>query len=67
MNTTTEDPRSKANNRVPVYDSPDWAKMISLGTQTIKEMNSALAEKRESTPKVPAKRKDRVRKSCLQK
>ncbi len=31
--------------------------MTSLGTQTIKEMNSASAEKRESTSKVTAKQK----------
>ncbi len=58
MNTDSEDPRTTANIfRVSVFGSQEWATMISLGTHTIKETNTALAEKRESLPKVTTKEK----------
>ncbi len=69
MDTDAEDPRTKANVfRVLVYASQDLDKMISLGTQTIKEMLKVSAEKQESTPKTSAKQKKcRARKAQHQK
>ncbi len=69
MNTDAEDPRTKVNiYSVPVFGSQDWATMISLDTHTIKEMNTALAEKRESTPKVTDKQnRSRARRMCCAK
>ncbi len=58
MDTDTEDPRTKGNIfRELVYASQDWEKMKNRGTQTIKEMLKASAEKQESTSKVSAKQK----------
>ncbi len=69
MDTDAEDPRTKTNVfRVLVYASQDWNKMISLCTQTIKDMLKASAEKQESTPKTSAKqKKSRARKARRQK
>ncbi len=56
--TDAENHRTKSNVlMVPVYASLDWDKMISLGTQTIKEMLKASHEKQESTPKTSAKQR----------
>ncbi len=69
MDTDAEDPRTNVNIfRVPMHASQDWEKMINLGTQTIKEMLKASAEKQESTSKVSAKqKKSRARKAWRQK
>ncbi len=57
MDMKAEDPRTKNNGfRVPVYDFEEWATMKFLGTNTIKEMNTALAAK-VKTKVEPAKAK----------
>ncbi len=69
IDTDAKDTRTKANVfRVPVYASQEWDKMISLGTQTIKEMLKASAEKQESTCKTSAiQKKSRTHKAPHQK
>ncbi len=67
MDTKAEDPRMKNNVfRVPVYDSEDWATMKSLDTNTIKEMNTALAAMVNTKPKSAKTEKGRTQRSpCI--
>ncbi len=65
MNTKAEDLRMKNNVfRVPVYDSEELATMKSLDTNTIKEMNIALAAKAKTKAETPKSKKSRTRRSC---
>ncbi len=64
MDTKAEDPRTKNNGfRVPVYDSEEWATMKFLGTNTIKEMNTALAAKVKTKVEPTKAKKGNTRKS----
>ncbi len=61
MDTKAEDPRTSKNVfRVPVYDSEEWATMKSLDTNTIKEMNTALAAKAKTKPETAKTKKSRT-------
>ncbi len=52
MDTTAEDPQTKANHfRVPAYGSEDWLMMLAIGTYTIKDMKVAL----DKVGQLPAK------------
>ncbi len=64
MDTKAEDPRTKNNGvRVPVYDSEEWATMKFLGTNTIKEMNTALATKAKTKAEPAKVKKGKTRRS----
>ncbi len=64
MDTKAEHPRMENNVfRIPVYDSEDWATMTSLDTNTIKEVNTALAAKVNAKPTAAKTKKGRTRRS----
>ncbi len=64
MDMKAEDPRMSKNVfRVPVYDSEEWATMKSLHTNTIKEMNTALAAKAKTKPETAKTKKNRTLRS----
>ncbi len=63
MDMKAEDPRTKNNGfRVPVYDSEEWATMF-IGTNTIKEMNTALAAKAKTKAEPAKAKKGKTRRS----
>ncbi len=64
MDTKAEDTRTKNVFRIPVYDSEEWATMKSLDTNTIKEMNIALAAKAKTKAETAKAKKSRNRRSC---
>ncbi len=64
MDTKADDPRTKNKVfRVPVYDSEEWATMKSLDTNTIKEMNIALAAKANTKAETGKSKKSRTLRS----
>ncbi len=65
MDTKAEHPRTKNNGfRVPVYDSEEWATMKFLGTNTIKEMNTALAANAKTKAEPAKTKKVKTLRSC---
>ncbi len=67
MDTKAKDPRMKNNVfRIPIDDSKEWATMKSLDTNTIKEMNIALAAKAKTKAETTKAKKSRNRRSpCI--
>ncbi len=64
MELQAEDPRGKNNAfRITVYSSPEWTKMVSLGTFTAKDMHlKDVTSGEQSQPPLQSAKKKKVRK-----